>query len=217
MMKLKIEASALFVSLILISSLLAFIFMTKEVWLNQENAALYYYKRYLSDKFLLKEQLAEGSDCVEYKANFVEKNLGYITYHYQCEKQSLFIQKPTKEKYIAFTDIQDWLALDKFQSEIYYIRSLKELPPSSEQDPKIVIAQNRIDEKIEENFYGIIITQDYFDITGTKKIYGTLYSGFDNEREERNLTFKRSVIDNLDQKYSIWRELPYTRNILNDP
>ena len=76
--------------------------------------------------------------------------------------------------------------------------------------------KNKIDEKLDKDFYGIIITQDYFDITGKGKIYGALYSSFDNVREERNLTFKKSVIANLDNKFSIWQEIPYSRNVLKN-
>ena len=76
--------------------------------------------------------------------------------------------------------------------------------------------KRQIEERLDEHFYGIIITDYYFDITGSKRVYGVLYSTFDNEREERNLTFRRAVVDNLEKKYSKWHLVPNSKNILNN-
>ena len=87
---------------------------------------------------------------------------------------------------------------------------MSELPDTTLSTPKIVVAKNAIDEKLEKNFYGVIITDYYFDITGSKKIYGVLYSSFDNLREERNLTFSRAVVENIAARYAHWTRLPYS-------
>ena len=113
-------------------------------------------------------------------------------------------------------NIENWLDLDSYASQIIYINSLSELPKNSEDDPKIVVAKKAIEERLDEHFYGIIITDYHFDITGSKKVYGVLYSTFDNEREERNLTFRKAVVDNLEQKYSKWYLVPNSKNILNN-
>ena len=89
---------------------------------------------------------------------------------------------------------------------------MSELPDTTLSTPKIVVAKNAIDEKLEKNFYGVIITDYYFDITGSKKIYGVLYSSFDNLREERNLTFSRAVVENIATHYADWTRLPYSNH-----
>ncbi len=217
MLNKRFNASSLLVSLILVSGILAVIFLTKEQLLGQEELSLAYYKRYLSEKILLKNKLKEGEQCQNSKIEKISEKIGNRKYYYSCEKKSLFIdQKPPKEKYITFTDIQEFLDLERYGKYVTYIYSLSELPKSSEEDPQIVMVKNKIDEKLDKDFYGIIITQDYFDITGKGKIYGALYSSFDNVREERNLTFKKSVIANLDNKFSIWQEIPYSRNVLKN-
>lgn len=76
-----------------------------------------------------------------------------------------------------------------------------------------MIAQNEINENLPEDFYGIVITDYLFDITG-KKMYGTLYSSYDNARKERNLTFKKEVIRQLEAKYSYWRYLANSENMI---
>ncbi len=77
-------------------------------------------------------------------------------------------------------------------------------------------ACNDIDENLPQDFYGIVITDYLFDIRG-KKMYGVLYSSYDNAREERNLTFRRAVINNLENKYSYWKYLPNSENSIGNP
>ncbi|MGX2948411.1 DUF2572 family protein, partial [Frederiksenia canicola] len=98
--------------------------------------------------------------------------------------------------------------------KIYRIHSLSELPKSSESNPQVVIALNDIDGALQENFYGIIITDYYFDVRGKYKIFGALYSSFNNQREERNLTYRRKVIDNIEQHFSHWEYLENSRHLL---
>ncbi|MBS9783528.1 MAG: DUF2572 family protein, partial [Pasteurella sp.] len=72
-----------------------------------------------------------------------------------------------------------------------------------------------INEKLAYNFYGIIITDYFFDITG-KKFYGKLYSSYDNKREERNLSYNKTVIKYIKKNYSTWSYLPHSQNILHE-
>lgn len=208
------KASSILVSLIIISGVLTLIFLSQDRWLHQEKISLGHYQHYLSGQLRLSKIIQANDECAQQKKPQIQVEIGEVIYRYACEKESIFIQpKPTKDKYIAFTHIQNWLDIENFQSEISYISSLTELPKTSESAPKIVIAKNAIDERLPEHFYGIIITDYYFDITGNKKIYGALYSSFDNLREERNLTFKKSVIDNLDNHYAKWHLLPYSKSL----
>lgn len=214
MQKRYFNASTLLVGLLIISSLLSLLFLTKDQWLHQEKTSLGDYQRYLSHQLPLAQSITEKPQCETEKKPVIQTENNGLVYRYGCEKQTVFIQpKPTKEKYIAVKNIRDWLDIDTFKEQISYIHSLSELPKSSEKEPKIVIAQNAINERLDENFYGIIITEHYFDITGNKKIYGALYSRFDNTREERNLTFRKAVIDNIENQYAKWHLLPYSRSL----
>lgn len=214
-MRKNLKGSALLVSLMLIAGILATIFVAKENFIYQESMSLNDYNEYLNQQLSLKNKIKPK--CEEYKKEIVTEIIDKLHYTYYCDKKSLFVKpKPTKEKYISIDNIENWLDITTYRNEITYISSLSELPESSEINPKIVMTKNKIDEKLEKNFYGIIITDYYFDIKGDKKIYGVIYSSFDNEREERNLTFRRKVIDNLDNKFSVWQEKPHSRNLLNN-
>lgn len=222
-MKVQKNASALLVSLILISSILAILFLTKEKWISQQNITQFYSEKYLADKYHFLALYKEDKNklCQKLKkdmiiqSDFSPQKLNFLQYQFECQFNSLFRdKKPTKEKYIPFVQSSDYLDLANVPSqEIYTIRTLSELPPSSEDNPKIVIAQNEINENLPQDFYGIVITDYLFDITG-KKMYGTLYSSFDNAREERNLTFKKEVIAQLEAKYSYWRYLAHSENTI---
>ncbi|MEG9544547.1 DUF2572 domain-containing protein [Mannheimia sp. HC-2023] len=222
-MKVQKNASALLVSLILISSILAILFLTKEKWISQQNITQFYSEKYLADKYHFLALYKEDKNklCQKLKkdmiiqSDFSPQKLNFLQYQFECQFNSLFRdKKPTKEKYIPFVQSSDYLDLANVPSqEIYTIRTLSELPPSSEDNPKIVIAQNEINENLPQDFYGIVITDYLFDITG-KKMYGALYSSFDNAREERNLTFKKEVISQLEAKYSYWQYLPHSENTI---
>lgn len=222
-MKVQKNASALLVSLILIPSILAILFLTKEKWISQQNITQFYSEKYLADKYHFLALYKEDKNklCQKLKkymiiqSDFSPQKLNFLQYQFECQFNSLFRdKKPTKEKYIPFVQSSDYLDLANVPSqEIYTIRTLSELPPSSEDNPKIVIAQNEINENLPQDFYGIVITDYLFDITG-KKMYGTLYSSFDNAREERNLTFKKEVIAQLEAKYSYWQYLPHSENTI---
>ena len=77
------------------------------------------------------------------------------------------------------------------------------------------MAKKAIEERLDEQFLRHYYYRLPFDITGSKRVYGVLYSTFDNEREERNLTFRRAVVDNLEKKYSKMASGAEFKNILN--
>ncbi len=217
-MRIRFSASVLLVSLLILSGLLALLFLAKDNILNQDKLSQYYYFDYLKDKLKLINEISvdEHRTCQEEKKEIIRVEFNTINYTFYCELKSIFIKpKPTREKYIAVDNIRDWLDIDKYASEIFTIHDLTELPPSSEQQPIIVIALAPIDQRLEQDFYGIIITDFHFDITG-KRFYGVLYSSYDNAREERNLSYRRTVIDNIEKHFAQWRYLPNSRNIITN-
>ncbi|QLB15576.1 hypothetical protein A6B39_08975 [Mannheimia granulomatis] len=222
-MKIHQNASTLLVSLILVVSILLLLFLSKDKFIRQEKLSSFYAEKYLSDQFRLfslhkKDKSEICRDLKKEKitqADLSTQKFYFTQYQFTCRFYSLFKdKKPTKEKYIRFTQREDYLDLSNVKREdIYFIRSLAELPESTLDNPKIVVAQNEINETLQQNFYGIVITDYLFDITG-KRMYGTLYSSYDNEREERNLTFKKEVLANLEMRYSYWNYLPNSENLL---
>ncbi len=217
----KLQASSLLISLVLIAGILSAIFLAKDNWLHQENSSNYYHKRYLSEKLDLTDKLNNLDEkCQqEFNGNIKDNVKGInieiknLKFYFICERKKFFLQESSK-KYISIKNIKDWINIDV--AEVYTISSLAELPPSSETKPKIVIAKNDINERLDNYFYGVIITDYLFYFTGNKKIYGRVYSSYDNEREERNLTYRASVIQNLERKYATWKYLPHSRNILGN-
>ncbi|AFU19743.1 DUF2572 family protein [Actinobacillus suis] len=220
----KLNGSTLIFSLITISFVLTIILVTKEKFIQSEIKTQHYQRHYLSEKLSILEKIrSKNSNCnlikpeqlildriAEVKIETEEQK-----YSFYCIKNSLFVgKKPTKEKYIHFSQLSD--VLDISHADIIEIEHLNELPKSSEQDPKIVLVMRDIDETLSQDFYGIIITNHYFDIKGNAKFYGILYSSYDNNREERNITFKKNVVLNLENKYAHWQELPDSRNMLNN-
>lgn len=223
MKKHTLNSSILIVSLLTISFVMTIILLTKEKFIQSETKTQNYQMNYLSEKFSiltkLNKQPFSCNQIKDYpimtKNTEVKIETGNQKYAVYCVKKSLFIGKtPTKEKYIHFKRLAD--VLDLTNVEIIEIAHLDELPASTEQDPKIVLAKGVIDETLNQDFYGIIITAYYFDIKGSTKFYGTLYSSYDNNREERNMTFKKKVILNLENKYTYWQELSSSRNMLNN-
>lgn len=222
-----LNSSILIVSLITISVVISIILLTKEKFIQSEIKTQSYQYNYLSERLSILEKLnKQHLNCKRIKdtppINTLNTQVAEVKvatkkqkYSFYCIKKSLFIGKrPTKEKYIHFSRLADVLNLAN--TEISEITHLNELPVTSEQDPKIVLVKGDINETLNQDFYGIIITSHHFDIKGTAKIYGILYSSYDNNREERNITFKKSVILNLENKYAYWEELPSSRNMLNN-
>lgn len=217
------RSSVLFVSLMLLLAILSVLFLTKDRFIQQHHINDFYNEKYLLDRnnFLSIDLKDKDEICRKFKKYHISlsdlsmKKFYFLKFSFNCQFHSLFKnRKPTKEKYIQFTKLEDYLDLSNLpKSAIFYIRSLSELPMSSENDPKIVIALNEIDESLPYHFYGIVITDYLFNIKG-KKMYGVLYSSFDNAREERNLTFRKAVLDRLETKYSDWTYLTNSTNML---
>lgn len=212
------HAHTLSVSLILLSTVFSLLFLSKNEWLSYENVTRHLYHQHLNHKFYLLDylHLNEEDACRQNQKTTVSYPLGQQNYRFHCKFHSLFLKpKPTKEKFITVDHIEQWLDLQTYAQQIYSVRSLSELPASSEQNPQIVITLNDIDERLIQDFYGIVITQHYLNFTD-KKIYGTIYSTHPrNDPNRRNLSFKRQVIENLEAKYSHWQYLPHSRNTLS--
>ncbi|WP_196761700.1 DUF2572 family protein [[Haemophilus] ducreyi] len=204
------------------SAVLSSLFLAKEKFIQQEKLSNYDCKRYLEHKFAITNRLNlptsldENKICQTEKRQNIVYKIGNMVYQFACQKKDLFLgNKPTRKKYIAFTQLSDVLDLNQPAIALNYIDSLSELPISSEQEPKIVIVNKPIDDSLFRDFYGIVITNYHFDIKGNNKIYGVLYSSVDNQRKERNLVYKKSVIEALAAKYSSWNVLPSSRNFLH--
>lgn len=211
-------ASSLLTGLILFSGIFAMLFLNKETLFGIDKITQNDYQRYLNGKIHLIEQIKQDSDqlCKQHKQETVVFHHNPISFSFHCELKSFFLRgKPTKEKFIFIDEIDEWLDIKNHQTEIYAIHTLAELPPSSEQDPKIVITLNNIDERLTHDFYGIIITEHLFNFTD-KKIYGTIYSTYKgNDPNRRNLSYKRNVIEGIENKLAVWQYLPHSKSVLH--
>ncbi len=212
--KTQFKASTGLVTLILLSCILVVLFVSKDNLIHTEKITQYTYHQYLVKKFNLIETLQKDKNIL---CRYPPKNnpTSDQNFTFFCKKTTIFKTELTAKKYVFFNDIRNFLDIDSYQSSIIHIRSLADLPKTSRSKPIIVIADTPIDERLKHNFYGIIITNHYFDITG-KKFYGKLYSSHDNQREERNLSYNKTVIKKLKKKYAIWSYLPHSQNMLNE-
>lgn len=203
----------------LLSGLLMLLFFSKEQIIHYQKVTHNEYFHYLKDRFQLIDVMKYGNnnkDCQLQKKEEVTKKHKKIKFSFLCRFSSIFLdRKPeTKEKYIAFSNIKDYLDIDKYQNEIFYIRSLKELPPSSIDNPKIAFALNSIDGSLIKDFYGIIITEHYFNLSGKHNIYGALYSSYHNK--DVNIVHKKEVVNNLEKQFSRWEYVPHSKSFLNN-
>lgn len=211
------SAGTVSTSLILLSAIFSLLFLSKARWLSDERITRNSYQQHLHHKLHLLDYLQQNEEtaCQQAAQQTVRYPLGKQYYSFHCEFHSLFLKpKPTKEKFISVEKIEQWLDTESYAPYFHPIRTLADLPPSSENDPQIAIALNEIDERLSQDFYGIILTEHYFNFTD-KKIYGTIYSAHPrNDPNRRNLSFKRQVIENLERKYSRWQYLPHSRSTL---
>ena len=206
-------AGTLLVTMMILVGLLAILFLNKESFLMRERVIQYYYADYLESKFKLLRLKDVHNKCDEYQKNNLSIQAGKLHYQFSCQFDSIFLQtKPETKKYIQIDNIENWLNLEKYNPEIISIKHIDELPQNSESNPKIVRALNDITGRLKHDFYGIIITDFLFDITG-KQVQGTVYSGYPNT-PTRYLVFNRNVINNIEQQYSQWRYQPFSRNLL---
>lgn len=211
------QASSLLVSLMIISGLLLLIFINKEDLFLIDRGKHHLQREYLNAQLSLLDKMPinEQSECEKLKLLIIEIPLDRYTYRFYCQFSSIFIKpKPTKEKFIFVNDISERLNIARYREGIYFIQTLADLPPTTEHSPKIVVALQDIDERLTQDFYGIIITEHYLNFTD-KKVYGTIYSTNPrNNTNRRNHSYKRNVIEQLEQQFSSWDYLPYSRNII---
>lgn len=218
MMKRIINANVLLLALMFIIASLSLVFISLDNLQHREHYSLALYNNYLQDKFKLMEKINinENSLCDNYKQEEIAFSFKNITYKFYCVKNSIFLDKiPTREKYIVFDFIEDWLDIDHYQNEIIKVSSLSDLPESSMNNPKIVWLTAEINQRLEKDFYGVIITTYPFNFTG-KKIYGVIYANYPAEKDNRNISFKKEVVQNLDKMYSKWRFLNNSRNLITN-
>lgn len=216
-MKRYISAYSVSASLLILLGLIGLLFFGNAAQQGRERLTQHSYQQALVADLQLLDYLARDQDhaCQQVQNDEVNAPLGGRRYRFLCEFHSLFLKpKPSKEKFIYTTEPEAWLDLQYYAHAIHPIRSLAELPASSEQDPQIVETLNDIDERLEKDFYGIVIARHRFNFTD-RKIYGTIYSSHpDNDGNRRNHSFKRQVIENLERQYSRWVALPSSRNTL---
>lgn len=212
-MKYPFQGNISIISLIILSILFTFLFITKDDLLFEKKITHNYHYQYLSDNFNMISyiQRDENIICNQFK----QEKIKFVSYSFNCAKKSIFVQKPTKS-YVAYQQINQYLNSDDYQSDIYTISDLDELPLTSIDNPKIVKVLNNIDGELSNNFYGLMITDNYFDIKGVYNIYGVLYSSYNNKRKERNISYKKEVIDNIEKQFSSWSYLPHSKNLLSD-
>lgn len=212
------SASTLLVTLMLLLSVTLFFLFHRENLLKNDRAIHQDYQHYLVDKLQLNTliRLDKETTCQQQKKDTISYSMRYFDYSFHCVFHSLFKRKPTKEKYIQVEQITDWLNIAKYQSAAIYIDTLSALPHSTETNPQIVIATQAISGRLTQDFYGIVITDYPFSFTD-KKIYGTIYSTYkENDSNRRNHSFKRSVIQGLEDKFSSWEFLPNSENIITE-
>lgn len=212
----KFDAMILWVGLLSLSGILSLIFLAREKFISYEHHANHYYQQYLTDKMTLLKysELDEESECQQAKDNQINIALKHLRYQFHCEKLGFFIDALPSKKAVIFKRISDHLSLDE-TIPLIRLNSLADLPLSSVTEPKIVILEQDIDEKLSRDFYGILITSHKFKLKNGAKIYGVLYSSDESNKNNRYITYHREVVKYFDQHYSKWRFLPYSRNLLN--
>ncbi len=216
-MKKQLSGTVGIISVILIAGMLLLLFLNKDNGLKIEKVTQNEYRHYLIKKFNLANYLKKDKNqlCQHYRKDELKLKVSGLIYQLSCKNKHIFIKEPSSKKYVSFTDIQQFLDLDEYKKEIIHIKTLDDLPKTSRTRPRIVIADNDIDGRLKRNFYGIIITDHYFDITG-RKFYGKLYSSYDNAREERNLSYNKTVIKNIKIEYGRWSYILNTQHLLNE-
>lgn len=219
-MQKRFPASSLLVSLILLSAIGVSLFLSRDYWLNSEKVSLNNYENFLAEKIRLLgyENVDKTAICQAQQKKTAELKLkNQLDYRFHCKFSSIFLKpKPTKEKYILVENLADWLDMESYADSILLISSLDELPANSENNPIIVRTTQAISGRLRQPFYGIVITDYPFDFTD-KRIFGTIYSSFSgNEPNRRNHSFRRAVINHIEQKYSTWHYFPNSTHLLHN-
>lgn len=211
-MKARYTANVLFVTLMVLSGLATFLLLQRGDWADMEKITQESYRQALTHKFALFNYLQQEQNtrCQTEKTETISDTLGIQRYAFHCYVLPLFLQ-PVRDKFVEVERLEDWLDLATYRNVITEIRTLDDLPASSEQNPQIVLTLQDIDGRLKRDFYGVVIAPHYFNFTD-KKIYGTIFSLHSgNDPNRRNLSFKRSLITQLELRYNIWRALPHSR------
>lgn len=213
------QGSSVLISLMLLVAIGTVLFFSRDFWLNNEKVSQNDYKNYLAERFAMIpfDRLYKQQECQTQQQENISFSLGKLSYGFHCRKQTIFIKpRPTKEKYILVEDIEDWLNIDAFRHNIQQISSLDDLPPSSEENPKIVQTTQPISGRLTVPFYGIVLTAYPFEFTD-KRIFGTIYSSEpSNDSNRRNHSFRRAVIQNIEWDNTQWHYLPSSNNLLQN-
>lgn len=205
-------ASVLLITLVMLSGLLALIFMAKESLADRNKITLNLTQDYLIKKMSLINNIQKNPQAL--CQQFQTENIRLGDYGFHCQLQTIFKQGKQTKRHILVERIEDWLDLEKFNQGIYTIRSLSELPQTAVDNPKIVRVLNPINERLTQHFYGIIITEYPFDITD-KRIFGQIYSTVNNDRGDRDFIYRSQIIDQLAQQFSYWHYLPHSKYYAN--
>lgn len=193
------QGNILIVALVMLSGLCLFLFITTDHLLGRQKTTYHLHYQYLKNKIQLIDELNQNENQV--CQTIQQEIIRFPHYSFACQKQSLFINVPTKS-YIAYQHISQQFAVEHYPSAIYTIQHLAELPVTTRENPKIVKITDPVDDALPQHFYGIIITDSYFDIKGKYNIYGALYSSYPNKRKERNLSYDKVVIEQLNKMFT---------------
>lgn len=203
-------AHVLLSALLLLSGLFSLLLLNQERWLHHNQHLQAEWKQHLIRQMAL--PLPPSLETLQQHCQAAKRSpIQQEGYQFECEQVSpFFVRTPRlREKYVAFTDLSAVLDVQTYAEHIHPIRTLADLPPSSVEKPKIVRALNAINERLPRHFYGIVITDYPFDITD-RRVFGMLYSSYDNLRNDRDISSKTEVIDNLQKQLSRWQFLPHS-------
>lgn len=228
-MKRHYPASTLLVSLMILSGLLAFVFLSKDHWLSQEKISRYDYQRYLNAKWALAPRLTEEDKTYTPKCRAAnEGKLGKhlestplvlqkadaLSFGIYCQFHSFFLKgRPTK-KSVETADYAVYLNEEIVNTNKLEIADLAHLPVNSADTPKIVVFTQDVEGKLNADFYGIIITTHRLQLKHGAKFYGTLYSPHTEDGKSRYITHSAQAMANLEKQHSAWHYQPQSRNLL---
>jgi hypothetical protein len=205
------NASILLPSLVMLSSILATLLLGWDKVEHYHQADISQYQTYLSSKFhigkISQYQLQQQCQNEKKEQNYIVS--AKLKLAADCLRYSIFPQTMPASKYLKVDNLNDRLDLTRFEQDFIKIETLDELPQTSAEYPKIVLASAPINARLLKDFYGVIATDYEFNVTD-KKIYGVLISSYDNSTmgQKRNLTFKRDILNRLEELHSEWEFLP---------
>ncbi|MCK3655125.1 hypothetical protein A4G19_04920 [Pasteurellaceae bacterium Macca] len=207
-------ATVLLVGILLLTALLATIFLTKSTVIQQERAGIAQYQAYLQDKFALIELLQQDENtlCQQQQQNVVEFTRPHLNYRFHCLDKDIFSGKFPTRKNLYGNDFHQFTAYIENYA-IKPITSWEELPKSSLSHPQIVKADNALIGHLTDDFYGILVTEYPVELYKGGKFYGAIYT----PRKvflSRFISYKREVIENIRRDYSIWQYQENSRHLM---